>query len=75
MENEPIQKQAIFESAWGQLTDEEKKVVNYTHFHFSGEDEHKLPNQDQLEKNAKGKLAKAGVDVENLDKYLEAEKK
>ena len=74
MENEPTQDQSVFKFAWDQLTDEEKKIVKYIHFHFSEEDKHKLSNQDQLEKSAKEKLLKEGVDVENLDKYLEAEK-
>jgi len=32
-----------------------------------------LPNQDELIKNAREKLSSAGVDVEQLGQYLEAE--
>lgn len=63
--------QSVFESAWKKLSDDEKKIITYIHFHFSGEDEHKLPNQDELEKSAKEKLLQDGIDVENLENYLE----
>ena len=62
---------AIFKPVFDTLTDEEKKVMYYIHFFFSGDEEHKLTNQDELEKSLKEKLSKAGIDVENLGKYLE----
>jgi len=63
-----------FEEASKNLTDEEKNVINYIHFHFSGEDGHKLPKQDELEKSAKEKLSQAGIDTNNLGRYLEVQK-
>ncbi len=71
MEKEPTQDLNIFESAWTRLSEDEKKAITYTHFHHSGEEEHKLPEQDELVESAKEKLSKAGVDIENLDQYLE----
>ena len=66
--------QSSFESAWSKLSDDEKKIMTYVHYHFSGEEQHKLPNQDELEKSANKKLSQAGIDIKNLEKYLEKEK-
>ena len=60
-----------FKPAWSQLTVTEQRIIMYITFEFSGEDEHKLPNQDELEKSAKDKLSKAGIDVYKLREYLE----
>ncbi len=79
MEKEPkgniLQEDFIkFGEAYKNLTDEEKEVIKYVHFHFSGENEHKLPKQDELERSAKEKLEQAGIDTDNLGKYLEVQK-
>jgi hypothetical protein len=63
-----------FDEAFAQLTEEEKQMLLYVYFHFSGDVEHKLPKQDELEESAKEKLQKAGIDVNNLGQYLEVKK-
>jgi hypothetical protein len=64
-----------FNSVWESLTKEEKKVLFYTELQWSGYQDEKLNNQDELLKSATEKLTKAGFNMDDLGALLSVQKK
>lgn len=63
--------QADLEKLKAALTEEEIRVLMYIQLHYSGIDEDKLPNQDQIEEEAKKKMLAAGLDIDDYGKYFQ----
>lgn len=64
-----------FKTVWEALTEEEKKVLMYAELEWSGYQDEKLNNQDELLKSATEKLTKAGFNMDDLGALLSVQKK
>ncbi|MFA7118218.1 MAG: hypothetical protein WC159_05525 [Sphaerochaetaceae bacterium] len=64
-----------FKTVWEALTEEEKKVLMYAELEWSGYEDEKLNNQDELLKSATEKLTKAGFNMDDLGALLSVQKK
>ena len=75
--NEEINQEHVdkFWEAFGQLTQEERKVLMYREWHWSGESEHWTETDDLLIKSAESKLNQAGFNIKKLGELMDYDTK